>query len=106
MWEKRDRQKKGLCGAMLATVAALLGVILLTGPSLADGGGLEESKAEDAQNGVPPAGLSPTGEFRSYRALRDWLEKYPGTRPTSQPGQHLTAAEQASLQPFYPQPGC
>jgi len=87
---------------MLATVAALLGVVLLTSPSLAEG--LEESKAQDAKNGVPPAALSPTGEQRSYRALRDWLEQYRGTTPTFQPGQHLTAADQEALKPFIPQP--
>src|SRR5712691_2560198 len=104
MWEKHDRQRQGLCVAMLANVAPLLGVVLLATPSLPHGVGLEESKPDDAKNGVSPAPQSPTGERRSYRALRDWLEQYRGTTPTFQPGQHLTAADQEALKPFIPQP--
>lgn len=104
MWGKRDRQRKGLGVAMLAIVAVLLGVVLLTIPSLAEGVRPGESKAEDAENGVPPAALSPTGELRSYRALRDWLEQYRDTTPTFQPGQRLTAADQEALKPFIPLP--
>ena len=41
---------------------------------------------------------------RSYKAVRDWLEKYRDAKPDFKPGEHLTIKDIERIKPFLPQP--
>jgi hypothetical protein len=41
---------------------------------------------------------------RSYKAVRDWLEKYRDAKPDFKPGEHLTLKDIERIKPFLPQP--
>lgn len=41
---------------------------------------------------------------RSYKAVREWLEKYRDAKPDFKPGEHLTIKDIERIKPFLPQP--
>ncbi len=84
---------------MLPIVTFLMGV-LFTVPSLADGIHPQESNSGDVSD---RSRLTSLPEM-SYQALLKWLEEYQDAKPTFQPGQRLTAADQEALKPFIPLP--
>ena len=84
---------------VLPIVTFLMGV-LFTVPSLADGIHPQESNSGDVSD---RSRLTSAPEM-SYQALLKWLEEYQDAKPTFQPGQRLTAADQEALKPFIPLP--
>ena len=51
-------------------------------------------------SGVFFASLASAESDRSYKAVREWLEKYREAKPDFKPGEHLTIKDIERIKPF------